>query len=88
MFGGIRKSLGRGQNDLSDSQSRGVDQMTLFSDATGPYMRYDNGVLHISDLNPQQNMYWNMSRWEMFCVGLRCIWSSLRRLDVRSLVRR
>jgi hypothetical protein len=47
--------------------------MTLFWDAAGPLLKYEQGVLHISDLNPEVKTRWMVSRWEMFRLGLRCI---------------
>ena len=51
--------------------------MTLFWDATGPLMRYAHGILRIEDLNPQNEMTWRMSRFEMLSLGLRCILAAL-----------
>ena len=47
--------------------------MTLFWHGTGPLLKYDNGTLHIEDLNPQIKTQWRMSRGEMFWLGWRCI---------------
>jgi hypothetical protein len=45
----------------------------LFWDKTGPKMTYDDGVLHISDLNPEIETAWRMSRWDMLRLGWNCI---------------
>lgn len=47
--------------------------MTLFWHGTGPLMRYQAGILHIADLNPEMQTNWRMSRGEMFRLGWRCI---------------
>lgn len=51
---------------------------TLFWDATGPLLRYGRGVLHVEDLNPEMRTHWAMTRWEIFRIGLRCIWAAIR----------
>ena len=53
--------------------------MTLFFNAAGPMLRYAEGMFRIDDLNPQLKVSWRMSRWEIFCIGLRCITASVRR---------
>lgn len=53
--------------------------MTLHFDPAGPMMRYEFGFLDIDDLNPEVQLRWQMSRWEMIRLGLRCIGSALRR---------
>lgn len=52
--------------------------MTLFWHPTGPKVSYRDGMLHVSDLNPQVETRWIMSRLEMFIFGWRCILSVLR----------
>jgi hypothetical protein len=47
--------------------------MTLFWHNTGPKVSYVNEVLEVEDLNPQVSTRWYMSRWEMFCLGWKCI---------------
>lgn len=47
--------------------------MTLYFDHAGPMMRYAHGMLEISDLNPEGDRRWRMSRWEMYLLGLRCL---------------
>ena len=51
--------------------------MTLFFKNEGPMLRYVLGVFCIDDLNPSATIRWRMSRWELFKVGLRCIWAAL-----------
>jgi hypothetical protein len=53
--------------------------MTLFWRRTGPRMRYEAGMLHIQDLNPEARMQWRMSRWEIFMLGMRCLCASVAR---------
>ena len=50
----------------------------LFFDPSGPMMHYSRGLLTISDLNPQLETKWTMSRFEMLRLGWRCIIASLR----------
>lgn len=47
--------------------------MRLFFHPTGPMLRYRDGTFEASDLNPEVNMRFAMSRWEMFVLGLRCL---------------
>jgi hypothetical protein len=51
--------------------------MTLFWDPTGPLVYYTGGTFGVEDLNPSGRMRWRMSRWEMLCMGLRCVWASV-----------
>lgn len=56
---------------------------TLFWHPTGPLLKYvrgkfDEGTLHVEDLNPQIATKWQMSRGEMLKLGARCIWAALR----------
>lgn len=53
--------------------------MRLFFHPTGPMMIYRDGLLSISDLNPEVSTRWTMSRWEMFVLGLRCLAAGLLR---------
>jgi hypothetical protein len=53
--------------------------MTLLFRNWGPLVQYRNGFLHVSDLNPEIRTQWQMSRWEMLGLGLRCIWASVFR---------
>ena len=52
--------------------------MTLFWHQSGPLMRYEDGVLLTEDLNPEKQMRWRMSRWEMLRLGMRCLAAALR----------
>jgi hypothetical protein len=54
--------------------------MTLFRDKTGPMIKYEYGVMHIRDLNPEHNMTWRMTRMDMFRLGFKCLLASLRRV--------
>ena len=47
--------------------------MTLFWNEAGPLLKYEKGILHIEDLNPELKTKWRMSRWEMIKVGLQFI---------------
>jgi hypothetical protein len=47
--------------------------MILFCDPTGPKLTYSEGVLRVSDPNPEVELGWRMSRWDMFKLGWRCI---------------
>lgn len=51
--------------------------MTLFWHPTGPKVTYKSGMLHVSDLNPQVDTRWRMSRSEMLRLGWRCIRAAL-----------
>ena len=50
--------------------------MTLFYDECGPLVTHQDGVLYISDLNPQLDTKWRMTRWELFWFGLKAIGKS------------
>jgi hypothetical protein len=47
--------------------------MILFCDPTGPKLTYSDGVLHVADLNPEIELGWRMTRWDMLKLGWRCI---------------
>lgn len=51
--------------------------MALYWHPTGPLMEWTEGMLRISDLNPETKIAWTMTRGQMFVLGLRCIWASL-----------
>jgi hypothetical protein len=53
--------------------------MRLFFHQAGPMMIYRDGLLSISDLNPEVSTRWTMSRWEMFALGWRCLVAAVRR---------
>ncbi|MCD9821165.1 hypothetical protein [Bradyrhizobium japonicum] len=53
--------------------------MRLFFDHAGPMLSYEDGFLHVADLNPELRTKWSMARWEMFKLGLRCLLASLVR---------
>lgn len=52
--------------------------MKLYHDATGPLVTYNDGYLRIADLNPERELWWRMSRWEMLLFGLRAALASIR----------
>jgi hypothetical protein len=52
--------------------------MRILSEETGPLIEYENGILHIEDLNPHQLMRWRMTRGELWRMGWRCIVAALR----------
>jgi hypothetical protein len=55
-----------------------MSKMTLFWNPTGPKLTYGDGTFHISDLNPQIEHEWRMSRREMIILGWRCIVAAVR----------
>lgn len=52
--------------------------MTLFWHQTGPLMKFENGMLHVEDLNPEVKTRWRMSRLEMLHLGWRCLVAAVR----------
>lgn len=50
---------------------------TIFLDQCGPYVCYSEGALEIHDLNPQIDIKWHLSRWELFKFGVACLWSAI-----------
>jgi hypothetical protein len=52
--------------------------MTLFHDAAGPLLSYKDRTFYVSDLNPQLDTKWRMSRREMWAFGWRCVWASIK----------
>ena len=50
---------------------------TLFWHPSGPLLAYRDDFLHVQDLNPEIETKWRMSRWEMFKLGLCCLWVSI-----------
>jgi hypothetical protein len=51
--------------------------MTIWWHPTGPKLSYDDGVLHVYDLNPEQHIRWRMTRWELVKVGFGCILAAI-----------
>lgn len=49
----------------------------LYLDHTGPMLVYKNGVLTISDLNPEMEVNWRMSRLEMFRIAWRFLLAAI-----------
>jgi hypothetical protein len=47
--------------------------MTLFWHSSGPLLRYEDGLLHVEDLNPHVETKWRMSRSEMLALAWRCL---------------
>lgn len=52
--------------------------MTLFWHGTGPLLKYESGMLHVEDLNPEVKTKWRMSRGEMFKLGWRCMLAAIK----------
>ena len=50
----------------------------LFYCAEGPMIDYHNGVLRISDLNPEAEIKFRISRAEILKIGLRAIIAAMR----------
>ena len=57
---------------------QGKKTMTLLFRNWGPMMHYHNGLLKVSDLNPEIETQWRMSRWEMLALGWRCLVAACR----------
>ena len=53
--------------------------MILFLAPEGPKMSYDNGMLVMEDLNPEQKMTWRMSRGDMVRLALKCLRCAITR---------
>ncbi|UGY13776.1 hypothetical protein HAP48_0035170 [Bradyrhizobium septentrionale] len=51
--------------------------MRQFFDHAGPLLSYKHGVRHIADLPPELTTQWSMTRWEMFKLGMRCLFAAL-----------
>jgi hypothetical protein len=53
----------------------------LYLHNTGPMICYSphEGLLYVSDLNPEVNTKWRMSRWEMAKLGWRFLLAAVRR---------
>lgn len=45
--------------------------MTIFWHGTGPLLQYDKSILRIANLNPEVEIRWRMSRFEMLKVAAR-----------------
>lgn len=46
---------------------------------TGPLLAYDStGCLIVEDLNPEVRIRFRLEQWEMFKIGLKFLWLSLR----------
>jgi hypothetical protein len=55
------------------------NKKTLFWHPTGPLVSYIGGMLVVSDLNPENNIRFRMSRKEILKFGWRCIRAGLAR---------
>jgi hypothetical protein len=51
--------------------------MIMFSDPSGPMIRYERGVLLVEDLNPQIRTQWRMTRMEMLRTAWRFFLAAL-----------
>ena len=43
----------------------------IFYDETGPLIRYENGIIQVTTLNPEQEIIFRLSRREAVRVALR-----------------
>ena len=59
----------------------------LFWTPEGPQLEYRDNTLFIADLNPQIEIEWHITRWELFVIGLKCLWSATRSVDELDKVR-
>ena len=50
---------------------------TLYFDQAGPMIQYDGDTLYVSDLNPEVETKWRMSRGAMLKFAARCIRAAL-----------
>lgn len=53
-------------------------EVVLFWKEWGPRLSYCLGTLYVSDLNPQIETRWRMSRTEMLALGWRCLIAAIR----------
>lgn len=66
---------------MHEAKSCGAE-MTLYWHNAGPLLVYTKDSLIIEDLNPEQKMHWRIGRWDMFKIGLRCIWAAITEREV------
>jgi hypothetical protein len=52
--------------------------MTLFWHNTGPLIRYQDGILHVEDLNPEAKIRFRMSRTELLRLSLKAFLAAIR----------
>lgn len=52
--------------------------MIIWKHETGPLLSWQDQTFKIDDLNPELHVRWLMSRWELFKVGLCCLWAAIR----------
>lgn len=70
----------RAKFNVLSMEKRKVQSMnTIFINNTGPLIQYNDGVLRIDDLNPSYTMIWKVSRWELFKIGCKSVWASIKR---------
>lgn len=50
---------------------------TLFWRPEGPRIAVGWGRLYVSDLNPETNICFRISRWELANIGWRLLWSAI-----------
>ncbi len=51
-----------------------LSRKVLFWHPTGPQVDYtEDGVLHMATLNPEREIEWRMSRYELWCLGWQCL---------------
>lgn len=53
----------------------------IYFDNAGPVIRYwgRDRMLHICDLNPETELRWKVTRWELVKIGLRCLLHAVKR---------
>lgn len=61
------------EKNFEPPSKKSLNSTTLFWHPTGPRLIYSGGMLHVSDLNPQVETRWRMSRIELVRLGLRCV---------------
>lgn len=50
---------------------------TLFWHSTGPLVKYGNGYLTVADLNPEKEIAFRMSRWDLLKLSFRAARAAL-----------
>ena len=78
---GYREWLRLQQRGTNCYQRRGSLMRVLYWHPTGPKISYGktgigvphDGTLYVSDLNPDVETAWAMSRWDMLKLGLQCL---------------
>lgn len=49
----------------------------LFFHESGPMIHWGSGLLLVRDLNPDAEIAWRMSRWELFKLGCRALFAAI-----------